>query len=145
MASVAAANSDTWGTELGKLSKSDPIDIISRNKVSRGTSGGITIIGTVGSLIGSITIGFVGYLFINDKTIILFVVISGFLSSLIDSILGSTSQARFISPEGNIITEKYEMNYFLYTGSKIINNDTVNLYCTISGPFILLIFYSVLV
>ena len=145
LASVAAANSDTWGTELGKLSKANPIDIISGKKVQHGTSGGITIIGTIGSLFGSITIGIIGYLFIIDKTIILLVVISGFLSSLMDSMLGSTNQARFISPEGNIITEKYEMNYFLYTGSKIINNDTVNLYCTISGPLILLIFYSVIV
>ena len=145
LASVAAANSDTWGTELGKLSKSNPIDIISGKKVRHGTSGGVTIIGTIGSLFGSITIGIIGYLFIFDKTIILLVVVSGFLSSLIDSILGSTYQARFISPKGNIITENYEINYFLYTGLKIINNDTVNLYCTISGPLILLIFCSALV
>ena len=145
LASVAAANSDTWGTELGKISKSKPIDIISGKKVHHGTSGGITIIGMIGSLLGSITIGIIGYLFIFDKTIILLVVASGFLSCLIDSILGSTNQARFISPDGNIITEKYEMNYFLYTGSKIINNDAVNLCCTISGPLIILIFNSVLV
>ena len=113
--------------------------------MQHGTSGGITIIGTIGSLFGSITIGIIGYLFIFDITIILLIAISGFLSSLIDSILGSTNQARFISPKGNIITEKYDMNYFLYTGSKIINNNTVNLYCTISGPLILLIFYSVIV
>ena len=145
LASVAAANSDTWGTEMGKLSKSNPIDIISGNEVPNGTSGGITIIGTIGSLFGSITIGIIGYLFIIDKTIILLVVISGFLSSLIDSILGSTKQARFISPDGNILTEKNKMNYFLYTGSKIITNDTVNLYCTISGPFLFLIFFSALI
>ena len=143
LASVAAANSDTWGTELGKLSKLDPIDIISRNKVSPGTSGGITIIGIIGSLLGSIIIGLVGYLYTSNKITILLVIIAGFLSSLIDSILGSTNQARFISPKGSIITEKYEMNYFLFTGSKIINNDTVNLYCTISGPLIFLIFSEI--
>ena len=145
LASVAAANSDTWGTELGKLSKLNPIDIISGNKVPHGTSGGITIIGTIGSLFGSITIGILGYLFINDKMITILVITSGFLSSLVDSIIGSTNQARFISPEGAVITEKHEANYFLYTGSKIINNNTVNLFCTISGPFIFLIFYLVLV
>lgn len=145
LASVAAANSDTWGTELGKLSKSNPIDIISGKKVQHGTSGGITIFGMIGSLLGSITISITGYIFINDKTIFLLVVISGFLSSVFDSILGSTNQARFISPEGTIITEEYEENYFLFTGSKKINNDTVNIYCTISGPFIFLLFSSVLV
>ena len=37
-----------------------------------------------------------------------------------------------------------DVKILFYTGSKIINNDTVNLYCTISGPFIFLIFYSIL-
>jgi len=140
LASVAAANSDTWGTELGKLSRSKPLDIISRNKVPHGTSGGITVIGTIGSLFGSITIGLTGYLFVPDKTFILFIIIAGFLSSLVDSIFGSTNQARFISPDGSIIAEKYKVNYFLYTGSKVINNNTVNMFCTISGPLIFLIF-----
>ena len=143
LACVAAANSDTWGTELGKLSKSNPIDIISKNKVSQGTSGGITLIGTIGSLFGSITIGLIGYLSILDEKTTFYVIIAGFLSSLVDSVLGSTNQARFISPEGSVITEKYEENYFLLTGSKIINNDTVNLYCTISGPLIFLIFSEI--
>ena len=145
LASVAAANSDTWGTEIGKLSKSNPIDIISGKKVQHGTSGGVSLIGTAGSLFGSITIGMIGHFFIVDKTIIFLVVISGFLSSLIDSILGSTNQARFISPAGDNVTEKYEINYYLYTGSKIINNDTVNLFCTISGPLILFMLNSLLV
>ena len=60
LASVAAANSDTWGTEIGKLSKSNPIDIISGKKVQHGTSGGVSLIGTAGSLFGSITIGMIG-------------------------------------------------------------------------------------
>ena len=145
LASVAAANSDTWGTEIGKLSKSNPIDIISGKKVQHGTSGGVSLIGTAGSLFGSITIGMIGQFFIVDKTIIFLVIISGFLSSLIDSILGSTNQARFISPAGDNVTEKYEINYYLYTGSKIINNDTVNLFCTISGPLILFMLNSLLV
>ena len=144
LASVAAANSDTWGTEIGKKSIKKPIDIISGNTVSEGVSGGITLYGNIGSIIGSILIGIIGYYFLTDIKIILLIIISGFLSSIFDSILGSSVQARYISPGGLIITEKYKKSYYLYTGSKQVNNDMVNLCCTISGPFIFLIIHSII-
>ena len=144
LASVAAANSDTWGTEIGKKSNKKPIDIISGNTVSEGVSGGITLYGNIGSIIGSILIGIIGYYFLRDIKIISLIIISGFISSIFDSILGSSVQARYISPEGLIITEEYKKSYYLYTGSKQVNNDIVNLCCTISGPLIFLIIHSII-
>ena len=143
LASVAAANSDTWGTELGKISNKKPIDIISRKKLKHGTSGGITLFGTLGSILGSILIGFIGYYFIPDIKLILLIIISGFISSIFDSILGSSIQARYISPNGLSIIEKYKKSFYLFTGSNKINNDIVNLYCTVSGPLFFLILFSV--
>ena len=140
LASVAAANSDTWGTELGKMSSKIPLDIISGQKVISGDSGGITLVGTIGSILGSSLIGLLGYSHgLEIKTIII-VIISGFLSSIVDSILGSTVQARHISKDGMIITEKYKKSFYLYTGSKNINNDIVNLYCTLAGPLVFLLY-----
>ena len=144
LASVAAANSDTWGTELGIISNKTPIDIISRREIAPGTSGGITLIGTIGSILGSLVIGLVGHFFYISLNLLLLVIISGFLSSIIDSILGSTVQARYISPDGFIITEKYKKSFYLFTGSNKINNDVVNLYCTLSGPFIFLLLFSII-
>jgi len=142
LASVAAANSDTWGTELGKMSNNNPIDIISWHEIASGTSGGITLIGTIGSILGSLVIGLVGHSFHISFNLLLLVIISGVLSSIIDSILGSTVQARYISTDGFIITEKYKKSFYLFTGSNKINNDIVNLYCTLSGPFIFLLLFS---
>ena len=144
LASVAAANSDTWGTELGIISNKTPIDIISRREIAPGTSGGITLIGTIGSILGSLVIGLVGHFFYISFNLLLLVIISGFLSSIIDSILGSTIQARYISADGFIITEKYKKSFYLFTGSNKINNDVVNLYCTLSGPFIFLLLFSII-
>jgi len=144
LATVAAANSDTWGTEIGKKSNKNPIDILSGNTVREGVSGGITLYGNIGSIIGSISIGIIGYYFLTDIKIISLIIISGFISSIFDSILGSSVQARYISPDGLIITEKYKKSYYLYTGSKQVNNDIVNLYCTISGPLIFLIIHSII-
>ena len=143
LASVAAANSDTWGTEIGKLSKIKPIDIISRKKLSKGESGGVTNIGLLGSVMGSLIIGFSGYLFINDLQYVLLVTLSGWFGAIFDSILGSTIQGRFISEDGLIISENKKYNNYLFTGINIFDNDLVNLCCTISAPiFFLLIDYN---
>ena len=143
LASVAAANSDTWGTEIGKLSKIKPIDIISRKKLSKGESGGITNIGLLGSFMGSFIIGLSGYLFINDLQYVLLVTLSGWFGAIFDSILGSTLQGRFISEDGLIISENKKYNNYLFTGINIFDNDLVNLCCTISAPiFFLLIDYN---
>ena len=142
LASVAAANSDTWGTEIGKFSKVKPVDIISRLTLPKGESGGITNIGLLGSVIGSFIIGISGYLFFNSLKYVLLVSISGCWGAIFDSILGSTLQGRFISKDGLIISEDRKDNNYLYTGINIFNNDVVNLCCTLSAPiFFLLINY----
>src|SRR5215208_3388542 len=53
-ASLAAVNADTWATELGVLNPNPPRMITNLNKVvEKGTSGGISLIGTFASLAGS--------------------------------------------------------------------------------------------
>tara|TARA_Y100000748_G_C15266344_1_gene398873 strand:- start:86 stop:652 length:567 start_codon:yes stop_codon:yes gene_type:complete len=140
LSSVASANADTWGTELGKLSLKQPIDIISRKEIKIGSSGGITIIGTIGSLMGSILIGGLGYFFDLELSVIIAIILAGFSASIIDSIIGSTYQARFICPKNSNISERKKLNHYLYTGYKNINNDMVNLICTTTSPVILLVY-----
>ena len=53
-AALATVNADTWGTELGVLNPHPPRIITNLSKaVEEGTSGGITLIGTLASLAGS--------------------------------------------------------------------------------------------
>ena len=144
IAAIAAANSDTWGTEIGKFSKKNPIDIISGKKLEAGESGGVTLIGIIGSLLGSLLISLTGYLFDVDIKYLMIIFLSGFLASLFDSILGSTFQSRFISKNGLIISESYNKNYYLFTGDKRLNNDAVNFFCTVSSPLFLIIINTVL-
>ena len=138
LASIASANADTWGTELGKLSLKPPIDIISRKVIKKGMSGGITMVGTIGSMLGSMLIGFLGYFFHIEINAIIIIIIAGFSASIIDSIIGSTYQARFICPKSSAISEKKKLNHYLYTGNKNINNDVVNIICTAIAPITLL-------
>ena len=64
---VATATSDTWATEFGKLSKSKPISITTFQPIEHGLSGGITMIGLFGSILGASIIGLAAYLLIKSK------------------------------------------------------------------------------
>jgi len=143
LASIAAANSDTWATEIGKLSRTRPIDIISGRDLARGESGGITLIGLLGSISGSFVIATIGYFLDVNTSFLIIVFISGFLGSLFDSILGSTLQARFILKDGKTIKEGKEQDSYHYSGLLSINNNSVNFLCTLSAPIFFILLYLI--
>ena len=143
LASIAAANSDTWATEIGKLSRARPIDIISGRSLNKGESGGITFIGLLGAISGSLIIAIIGYFLNMNTSYLIIVFISGFLGSLFDSILGSTLQSRFILMDGKTIKEEKEQDSYLYSGLLYVNNNSVNFLCTLSAPIFFILLYTI--
>lgn len=142
LASLAAANADTWGTEIGFFSRKPPRSLATFKQVPTGSSGGISIIGTFGSILGATTIGGISYLFLGDLSVLLLVSIAGFAASLIDSILGATLQANFECRECYTITElerHCDIRAMKIRGIRELTNDTVNLLCTLSGSIIALV------
>ncbi|KAL3799934.1 hypothetical protein HJC23_007407 [Cyclotella cryptica] len=91
---------DTLASELGILSKSEPILITSGRRVPRGTNGGVTLLGTVFSAVGGVVIG-VGVLVLDmiseldakPLAYIAFGATCGVIGSITDSLLGATMQA----------------------------------------------------
>ena len=100
-------------------------------------------IGVSSALIGSLLIGTIYYIGM-DKSVISFIIIilSGFLGSLIDSILGASIQVKYKCEKCKKITERKEhcgkeTNY--YKGIKWIDNNLVNLLSNAMVFIILLI------
>ena len=150
-ASLAAANADTWSTEIGVLSHSRPILITSGRPVERGTSGGISILGIFAGLGGAALIGFLASMMIWVGfeggsspglaiycVFFLVVTIGGLAGSLIDSLLGATLQVIYFCPHCNKGTERHPYHtcgaQTIYKqGWRWFNNDWVNLACTVSA------------
>ena len=63
---MATVNADTWATEIGGMSKSIPRSIMNGKPVPAGTSGGITGLGLLASLLGGAFIGLVGGMVQSD-------------------------------------------------------------------------------
>lgn len=140
VSSVAAATADTWGTEIGVFSKVKPRNILNFKKVPTGSSGGITILGTAGALLGSMVIAGIAGIFVKNVNVIMIITISGFVASIVDSLLGATVQSQYQCPNCHKITEKtVHCNTHktkLVSGWRWIDNDVVNGICTLSGAIL---------
>ena len=142
LASVASATADTWATEIGIYSKITPRNCISFRKLKPGVSGGVTLFVTIGSLLGAGIISLSGQFFLQSSVQTLLVLLAGFTGSILDSIIGATVQAIFVCNKCGGETEKSQHcgnPTMLESGNKMINNDMVNLLCTISGATIVIL------
>ena len=128
----AVANADTWASEIGVLSTSKPVYLIKRTPVERGISGGVTWLGSFASLLGALLIGtfYVGVELYSGSsagdaiTVGVYIVLIGFMGSVIDSLIGELWQAKYKDASG-AITERRKDGYII-SGYKKIDNNVVN-------------------
>ena len=151
LGSLAAATADTWGTEIGILSRSEPRHILTFNKVPTGTSGGVTALGTSGFFMGAGILTLSGIFPVSGSFLHLFIIvaISGIIGALIDSIVGATVQAQYKCPYCQKTTEKLfhcgSYKTTLIAGIRWIDNDVVNFICTSSGALFVLLFCNLFI
>ena len=138
-AALAAVNADTWATELGVLNPTPPrmITKLSR-RVEKGTSGGVSLFGTVASLLGAFFIALPAALFTGDWLFLPLITLAGLAGSLFDSLLGATVQAMYYCPTDKKETEKHPLHTcgtrtVHIRGWNWLNNDWVNFACGAFG------------
>jgi uncharacterized protein (TIGR00297 family) len=138
---MATVNADTWATELGVLSPKMPRLITTGKPVPTGTSGGITLMGTLATFLGGALIGLVGWLFqptFPAGANLAAVSLAGLVGSLVDSFLGATIQAIYYDPVRQKETERriFDESGHLAAplrGSEWMNNDMVNFISSVCG------------
>src|SRR5207244_8659964 len=98
---IAAAAADTWATEIGAFSPFPPRLITSGQRVTRGTSGGITALGTLGGVAGALVIAWLAHALAPRGTApgsAALVASAGVTGMLVDSLLGATLQGKYQGP-----------------------------------------------
>lgn len=127
---LASANSDTWASEVGTLSKKNPFSIRNFAIVQSGTSGAISMLGTIAGILGSLVIATIStVLFEFNPFLTLLIFLIGFLGNIFDTILGAYIQAVYECTICKAETEKEEHCSKVTTlkrGAKWCNNDVVN-------------------
>jgi uncharacterized protein (TIGR00297 family) len=141
LGTLAAVTADTWSSEIGVLSKKQPVSMATGKPVPRGLSGGVTRLGFLAGLVGSLLVVSTGLLFDAHLTVgnklFLVILAAGFLGTIADSLLGATIQGIFRCPSCENLTERRvhcdRQETVLHSGSRFVNNDLVNVMCGFSG------------
>ena len=128
---LAEEFADSLASDIGRLSKQHPIDILKFKKVKPGISGGISLLGVISALIASFVATSIPFaFFITEWKALLVVLGVSFVGMFIDSILGSSLQVLYRCPVCGEQTEKpihCNVTAEQIKGCKVIDNSMVNL------------------
>lgn len=141
--SVATGNADSWASEIGSMSKKPPFSILTFKPMRPGISGGVSALGTLAGLAGSLFIACTSFFTLQaldqiDVSLLSFLFatsLAGFVGMLFDSLLGVLFQALYLDPHTHQTTERQEGNR-LVKGITWMSNDLVNFLSTLFGGLV---------
>ena len=138
--SLAAAAADTWATEIGTLKGGEPRSIMTGERLAAGTSGGVTLIGSLGAVGGAATIAVLAVALGWPMRKAAFVFAGGVAGAFLDSILGATVQSRRWCDRCQRETERWVHDCGTrtdqYRGLTWMDNDVVNFISAAIGGLI---------
>lgn len=129
--SLAVSSADTWATEIGNLFYQKTLSIINFREIEQGISGGVSLLGSLGGLLGAATLMVSGIFWIPNEMfgLAFLIIVFGFFGMTVDSLLGALWQRKNICVVCKKITEKSEhcgKPTEFAGGVKWLNNDGVN-------------------
>lgn len=134
----AAASADTWGTELGTLSPTAPVSILTLRPLPAGRSGGVTPLGMAATLAGSLCVAITAALV--GLAPLWSVALGGLAGALLDSVLGASLQELRWCPVCFVECETRGHDCgtptSLRRGVTWLGNDGVNFAATICGAIV---------
>jgi uncharacterized protein (TIGR00297 family) len=111
MGALATANSDTFSSEIGVLSREKPVSVLDfRTRLKTGQNGGVSMLGNAAMFAGALVIALLAFPLFGSWKLFWLTLWAGVFGSMIDSVLGATVEGR-----------------------TIMGNSTVNFLATLSG------------
>jgi uncharacterized protein (TIGR00297 family) len=134
---VAASAADTWATEIGLLARGSPRSIRTLRRVPPGTSGAISVPGSIAMIGGAAFIAALAVLFHAPRAVAAGIFLGGVAGAIADTALGATLQERRRCLGCGEITERR----IHVCGSRTqrlggiagLDNDVVNFLATLVG------------
>jgi uncharacterized protein (TIGR00297 family) len=111
IASVTAVTADKFSSEIGVLN-GEPTMLLTLKRVKKGISGGVTGLGLLASLIGSLVISLSTLYMSGSLGLVVIVAISGFGGAIVDSVFG------YFEEQG--IGNKYTSNFLCAVSGAVI-------------------------
>lgn len=136
---MASVNADTWATELGVLNPHPPRLLTTLKVVERGTSGGISPLGSLAALAGAMVVaGCAEMLSPGGPGIFAAATVGGMVGSFFDSWLGAVVQAIYLCPTCQKETECHPQHScgtptILRRGWRWMDNDVINFGASLAG------------
>ncbi|HVX41941.1 MAG TPA: DUF92 domain-containing protein [Gemmatimonadaceae bacterium] len=137
---LAASAGDTWGTEIGTLYGGTPRSIVTLRRVPPGTSGGVSVIGTMSSILGACFVAALALALHWGTRAAAAALAGGVAGALADSVIGATLQVRRRCAACDVETERVRHDCGAPTvharGIAWLDNDGVNLLATLAGALL---------
>lgn len=148
LGALATAAADTWATEVGSRMSSRPRLLHTLEPVHSGTSGAVSLIGTLAAIAGAASVAGAsaiagGAAELRSGLEVALIVTAGGAGMLVDSLAGATVEGANQGPRGTTEVEPSETTVPVRGGSRI-DNEVVNLIGTSAGAAVaVLLFLSV--
>jgi uncharacterized protein (TIGR00297 family) len=143
LGALATATADTWATEVGTAIGGVPRTLWNGHPVPAGTSGAVSVAGTLAMIIGAIFLGTSAVLAGFGKEVLVPVVLGGVAGAVADTALGATIQERRWCARCAQATERLEHGCGAATtrrrGWAGLDNDVVNLTSCVAGAAVALL------
>ena len=135
---LAAAGADTWATEVGTWIGGAPWSLRTFRRVAPGTSGAVTLSGTLASAVGALALAMLAaWSSMIPAAAIAAVALGGLGGAIADTVIGAWMQERRWCARCQIDTEQTRHICGTSTahrsGIRHLGNDTVNALCSIVG------------
>ena len=136
-AALAASTADTWATEIGTLARQRPRSILGGRVVDVGTSGAVTLAGSLAGVAGAAFIAAVAAAGDWPARTVLAALLGGIAGCFADSLLGASLQARRWCASCRMATEMPVHTCGARTevvgGCRWLDNDGVNALSSLIG------------
>lgn len=148
---MATVTADTWATEIGSLSTKAPRSVLNGKVLTVGTSGGVSLLGSIAAAAGGAMIGGFAWVLkalsgssgdIQVRVLLIWILlglVAGLVGAFTDSLLGASIQVMYkcqVCGKEVEVLQHCDQPTIVFRGWLRMNNDAVNVWSSVVGGLV---------